>query len=88
MKILSEMLPSLVNVSTIFRKFALACLICGPGSTIEWFEYFQLNDYICKSSVILENVLKYIYMMKTIQVKKGIHKYSDQPRCYYLGERN
>ena len=27
-------------------------------------------------------------MMKTIQVKKGIHKYSDQPRCYYLGERN
>lgn len=27
-------------------------------------------------------------MMKTIQVKKEIHKYSDQPRCYYLGERN
>ena len=26
--------------------------------------------------------------MKTVQVKKGIHKYSDQPRCYYLGERN
>lgn len=26
--------------------------------------------------------------MEANKVKKGIHKYSDLPRCYYLGERN
>ena len=26
--------------------------------------------------------------MERIDIKKGIHKYPDQPRCFYLGERN
>lgn len=51
---------STVIFETVPNNFVRVRLSDEIWEYFERFEFFQLNDYICKSSVISENVLKYI----------------------------
>ena len=51
---------STVIFETVPNNFVRVRLSDEIWEYFEWFEFFQLNDYICKSSVMAENVLKYI----------------------------
>ena len=51
---------STVIFETVPNNFVRVRLSDETWEYFERFEFFQLNDYICKSSVMAENVLKYI----------------------------